>query len=230
MSMENGGRLFRNCWRASALMRVAVVAGSIALAGCTEHVLVRPDASPLLGGTHVRPLKVDLNIDPQVASFQTVARTSTLFAGTGFHTALEVTFEIGPALAETIDRAVRGHFQEVHRTQVLECGSGTDGVIAVAFAKPPSVGIRWVQHMFGAGGGATAELAVSVVVRRCDGTIVWRGVAQGFGSADVVKLLKINDKAQCFQPALHQALAELARTLNADLATADLAGLGSTRP
>src|SRR5689334_10640434 len=117
MSAENRGRLFRNCGMAAAFMRVIVVAGSIALAGCTEHVLVKPDASPLFGGTNLRPLKVDLNIDPQVATFQTLATTSTLFQGAGSTATLEVTFEIGPALAETIDRTVRRHFQEVHRTQ-----------------------------------------------------------------------------------------------------------------
>ncbi|MFI5395772.1 MAG: hypothetical protein ACHQ9S_09590 [Candidatus Binatia bacterium] len=166
-------------------MRLTAI-GVVALAiGCgTARIHVVPDAASVNSASQAQPACVALRIDDKMALYSTTATThpSALQpAGSGY-TTIEVTYDMGAALAHTIENTVRRHFRETRRTDSQNCPPGTEAFIDVKFAKPPEISVRWVTEMTREGGGAAVELTADVAVQRCDGRTVWHSVIQGYGS------------------------------------------------
>ncbi len=158
-----------------SFLLLVLAAVPLLIAACsTARVRVAPEAPLLAGRPTTRPLDIALYIDPQVTTFQHVARTFPFAAGSGYG-AVEVTFDLGSALSTTVETAVRRHFREVQRAAA--CSPEADGLVSVGFAKHPAIDIRWTQRMASEGGGATVELALALTARRCDGPVLWQGVA-----------------------------------------------------
>ena len=120
---------------------------------------------------------------------------------------------------------MRGHFQEVRRTEQPGCVAGEAAWFDVTFAKLPQVQVRWGTNIFSEGGGANVDLALSVTARRCDGQQLWHTVATGYGSEERpgYGFLWVNPASDQFRPAADSALAQLARNLDADLSGMRLA-------
>jgi hypothetical protein len=130
------------------------------------QVQVKPSA---VASTAYNTEKVDsslaLYIDPAVATCRHHIAKQVDLGDT-----LNVDFDVGEALAQTIAEVVQAHFRTVHSVSADACSSDTEAVLVVRFAKEPYFATQWVEHLFTLGGGTTAEIALAVAARRCDGT------------------------------------------------------------
>jgi hypothetical protein len=202
--------------------------------GGTALIHVVPEAASLNSPSQVQPVSVALRIDNEVARYTTTERTYASAkqpAGSGY-TTIEVTYDMGAALAQTIESAVRRHFRETQRTEGRNCPPKAEAFIDVKFAKPPEISVRWVTGMVREGGGAAVELTADVAAQRCDGRTVWRRVVQGYGSEQRTEggFLWNNPAARQFEPAAKAALLDLARNLDTALSKADLTALQGPEP
>jgi hypothetical protein len=205
--------------RAVHVLLAAVAALPLYACGTAQIRVRSAPISTTRTTTDISPAGLALSIDEQIAAYHGVTRTSAVGAGPGYGT-IEVDFELGAALSGVIDEAVRAHFREV--TASPSCIPGSGFLLRAEFAKPPEVHIHWLQRMISEGGGATVDLALSLSAQRCEGPVVWRSIVTGYGAAELIEynLLWTTPAAEQFQPAVEQALTDLARHLDATLSAA----------
>jgi hypothetical protein len=202
----------------------------LAAACGTIRVQVQSAApSPIPRAADASTMRLALRIDPDLARQRIRATTHPGFgAGPGYIGTIDVEADVGQALADTILETFRSRFTEVQPTETDACPAGADGVVSVGLAKQPAMLVRWAEHFASEGGGATVELATKLTARRCDGAVVWRGVAVGFGSEDRTGGFLLNMPGEEeFRPGVNAALQDLARNLTATLAKVNFAQLFS---
>jgi len=200
------------CRRFRYFAPLLVVGASVALLGCGPiRIAMQARPASRWGEVTSHPVAVALFIDPDLEKVECQTRTPV---GT---TRIDCQFQLGEALTQTVENAVRAAYPQQRRVDACRC-SDTPILICARLAAPPSIEVRWVQYLWTVGGGSTANLALRIDTTDCGSGVTTPHVITGYGSEDRQEAMANYPGEEEFLPAIDAALSEISVGLDRLLA------------